>query len=1455
VKQAKVINKRSLLLVASIAPMALLVAAQCQGATASSIVSSITSTAPGGFIYDGTNSWVADAQLGLCQIKPGTPGKLINCVLPPTSNAGVPAIVGQPAFDPAGFAYLPDRSTASMGIWRYPFNIITKTFGAGVNIAATLGSQRPGAVAFGTDGNLYATMTVNSNIMRINTPAAATQTINSMATTISGQPAQGLAFVGSQLWVVEQTLGILDIVDPVGCGTKCRGAILTTLLGLTLPSSIAVDATNNYVYIGTPAGVLRYARVTGVLDLYSRSYLKGATPGLFSYVSAVGVDGAANLLVVDDPTAGQVTGGGTVYSAPFFVLPLSIPPVQSPPDGQGGTPQPPITPFPTVIPGPIANPASFYSTGLTTPRGAVFMGTHLWVVDAALGFCKVDSTTPAPSLTACATLPAGFVPGAPAYDPLGHLVYLPDTAVAGGGILRFPFNIGPETLGVSTTVVTAAKLAAAIPPATVVKGGPAPTSLALGPDNQLYVAMAGSTSILRVSAPATNPKAPAIHAITSIGNMFEGGSLGLAFYNGDLFDVETNDSSTLYKATLCQGSCTSLFLGVPLNSPAAVASDANFVYLGTSCAAADVATACNGGMVWRYDPVANTMQQLADAGLQNGVSTQFSSISGLAVDNLGQVTVVDGTTVWSLTKSAPAVTSLVPSQGPEGSTLTVTINGSGFQGSVLLTTCAAITPGNVTLVSPIQITATFAINPAGPLGSCSVTATTANGTTTATNFTIVPGSALSTITPSSGFRGVTVPVSIFGNALDGGTLNAIPGITFSGTVVTSTLITTSFVIDPAATLGARNIIVTTPGGTPSNALIFNVTVTPPVLTNIAPNTGAAGTTVPVTITGTALTGATLNLPPGFTLSGVPVVTTTSIKATLVIAATIAEGPQNITVTTLGGLSNALTFQILPALTTSTPNKAIAGTATNVVLAGTNLAGVTAVNAGANITVTAVVASAGQVTATFTTLATAPAGPQSITVTDALGTSNAVTFTILAPVPVLTSINPITGGTGATVPVTLTGTALIGATLNLPTGVSLVPGTLVNNSFTTVTASLLIAANAPLGLQTISVTTPGAGNTSNGVGFTIFALAPLLNSPLAPANATAGSTVPVTLTGTGFTGATAVNTSGAGITVTNLVVVSATQITATFVIAANAPTQGISVTTPNGTSNAVTFTVIVPVPTLISINPSSGAAGTASLPVTLTGTNLIGATAINTGTAGITVTNLAVVSATQVTATFAIAAGAAAVSHAISVVTPGGTTTQAVSFTVLPVPTLTSINPTSGAAGTASLPVTLTGTNLIGATAINTGTVDITVTNLVVVSATQVTAAFAIAAGAVQGNHAISVVTPGGTTTKVVNFKVLPPAPVITSLNNIAITKGTAVAMKITGTDLGNLPVGSVQVLLNGAPVNPTFVTITGFTSSQTLIKFNWTFTAAAPITDATDAYSITVTTPSGTSNASPFTVN
>ena len=93
------------------------------------------------------------------------------------------------------------------------------------------------------------------------------------------------------------------------------------------------------------------------------------------------------------------------------------------------------------------------------------------------------------------------------------------------------------------------------------------------------------------------------------------------------------------------------------------------------------------------------------------------------------------------------------------------------------------------------------------------------------------------------------------NFVVGATTVAISGagVTVSTVVVGSTTsLTANFVLDAAATEGARTVTVTTAAGT-SGAQTFTVTLPAPgapTLTSVAPNQGIRGTTVAVTLTGT-----------------------------------------------------------------------------------------------------------------------------------------------------------------------------------------------------------------------------------------------------------------------------------------------------------------------------------------------------------------------------------------------------------------------------------------------------------------------------------------------------------------------------------------------------------------------------------------------------------------------------
>ena len=251
-------------------------------------------------------------------------------------------------------------------------------------------------------------------------------------------------------------------------------------------------------------------------------------------------------------------------------------------------------------------------------------------------------------------------------------------------------------------------------------------------------------------------------------------------------------------------------------------------------------------------------------------------------------------------------------------------------------------------------------------------------------------------------------------------------------------------------------------------------------------------------------------------------------------------------------------------------------------------------------------------------------------------------------PTITSLSPTSGPDYGGDATWITGTNLTGATAVTFDGTAV-----VYYSVNSATQMIVVAPAHAAGLVDVVVTTPGGSATlTNGYRYTP---KPTITAISPAAGRTAGGTA-ITLTGTGFIGE--FNVSFDGTDATNVVVVSATTITATTPAHAagvvDVEVCRCSADEQTGTlSSGFTY---APAPTVTAISPTSGttSGGTS---VTLTGTTLTGTTGVTFG--GTAATNVAVVSATSVTATTpAHAAGAVDV----VATTPGGTGTLTSGFT-------------------------------------------------------------------------------------------------------------------------------------------------------------------------------------------------
>ncbi len=279
--------------------------------------------------------------------------------------------------------------------------------------------------------------------------------------------------------------------------------------------------------------------------------------------------------------------------------------------------------------------------------------------------------------------------------------------------------------------------------------------------------------------------------------------------------------------------------------------------------------------------------------------------------------------------------------------------------------------------------------------------------------------------------------------------------------------------------------------------------------------------------------------------------------------------------------------------------------------------------------------------------------------------------------------------------------------------------------------------------------------------------------------TIGGTV-VTITGTGFSGASVVKFGSTS--AQSFVVDSATQITAVSPPGSSGIVD-VTVTTSVGTSlpsSGSQFTYIShpSVPTVISLSPSAGPTSGGTV-VTITGTNFTAVSTVNFGSTP--AQNFIVDSATQITAVSP--PGSPGIVN-VTVTTPFGTSATSAgsqfTYTAHPLaPTVASLSPSSGptSGGTS---VIITGSNFIGVSAVNFGSIP--AQSFTVDSTTQITALSPVSpAGVVNviitNSFDTSVPTAGSQFTYVPDILAISPAITNVSPSFGPTSGGTAVTIR------------------------------------------------------------------------------
>ncbi len=713
---------------------------------------------------------------------------------------------------------------------------------------------------------------------------------------------------------------------------------------------------------------------------------------------------------------------------------------------------------------------------------------------------------------------------------------------------------------------------------------------------------------------------------------------------------------------------------------------------------------------------------------------------------------------YTVGNPSPTVTGITPSTGPTSGGTFVTIAGTSFVNGAGVSIGGSPTT-SVTVVSATSITAS---TPAHAAGAANVVVTNSDGQsgTLFNGYTYSGGNPapnVTGVTPLAGTVNGGTAITITGTGFQSGATVVIGGVGASGvTFVNSTSITA---ITPAHAAGSVNVTVTNGGGQSGTLTNGYLYAAGPMVTFLSPTSGTTAGGTRVTLIGSGF-GLFSNSPTatfgGVAATGVSVGDDSHLYATTPAR---AAGVVDVVVTLINGITgehvtqtlySAYTYTPPFSVTAVSPNTGTINGGTAVTISGVGFVSGATVSLGGTAVTGVTFVNSTSLTATTPAHA---AGAANVVVTNPGGQNATLAngYTYLGPAPTLTSISPTSGTTNGGTAITITGTGfLTGATVSLG-------GTAATNvvvaSSTSITATT--AAHAA-GAVNVTVTNPDGQNVTLSNSYTFITPPPTITS-ISPTAGTISGGTSVTLTGTNFqTGATV--TLG-GVSATNVTVGSSTSITATTPAHA-AGAVNVVVTNPDSQNvplvNGYTYTN--PVPQITTLSPSSVGAGSAAFNLTVTGSGFVNGSVarVNGSDRSTTFT-----SSTQLSVSIPATDVASPASLGLTVFnpTPGGGLSNSATLTVTapnPVPSISSISPSSVAAGSTTFTLTVNGANFIGASVVQVNGSNRTTT---FANSSQISAQIPSSDVTTTGARSITVfnLAPGGGTSNSATLTVTPPS--------------------------------------------------------------------------------------------------
>jgi len=466
-----------------------------------------------------------------------------------------------------------------------------------VAVAGRPAQLRVNSAALGPDGKLYIVFFGNTDIWRVLNPLSPTFTplgnkIERVGVTEgTGGRATSIAWIGHDLWM--EDVGFINRIQNADqcfytfpkCSAVLQFRNLFAHAGMASDQYFSTVPDGRFLYFGNGSRVVRYDTTTpGLMQVWNQQGLlrDGVTPQHYSLILGLAfnqpinpldpttgttpnpnlppdevtlADGSkvANMTVVNDPFVNALFPPATLVALREnagksweLVASTSLAP-ESQCDGLSTTSSianPPGCAISSIgnngqeaSPNPVAaKRAILLASGVTHPRGLLWLNSNWWVSDQALGFCRIDVNplSGAGTLTNCFQADNTFFPGQPAASAPDattgvQTVYVPDASGVTSNIYRFIFT--PDGTG-GTLVLNGVLDGVGSRKGTVLQSVALPT----GPfnDGSLYLLYSNSSFIEKITNPATAPGAP-----VQIARLFNGlGGISMAFNGNDLYISE-----------------------------------------------------------------------------------------------------------------------------------------------------------------------------------------------------------------------------------------------------------------------------------------------------------------------------------------------------------------------------------------------------------------------------------------------------------------------------------------------------------------------------------------------------------------------------------------------------------------------------------------------------------------------------------------------------------------------------------------------------------------------------------------------------------------------------------------------------------------------------------------------------------------------------------------------------